>query len=89
MINQEVYDGGFFLMEKSEKLVSPVGTLYYTHYSNLQNLQISLSGQIEKIQSIVTRIPVFKNPVPFGKAQFPDPWDYADQVDTLDFLLHL
>lgn len=89
MIHQEIHDGGFFMMEKSERLVSPVGTIYYAYYSNLQNLQISLSGQIEKIQSIVTRIPVFKNPVPFGKAQYPDPWDYADHVDTLDFLLHL
>lgn len=89
MINQETLDGGFFMMEKSEKLVSPVSTLYYAYYSNLRNLQISLSGQMEKIQSIVTGIPSFKNRVPFGRAQFPDPWDYADQVDTLNFLLHL
>jgi len=63
--------------------------LYYAFYSNLRNLQISLSGQMEKIQSVVTGIPSFKNRVPFGRAQFPDPWDYADQVDTLNFLLHL
>jgi hypothetical protein len=89
MTNNEFYDGGFFLLERSEKLVSPVSVVYYSYYTDLNNLQDSLFWQNEKIQSIVTANPGIKNNVPFGKAQYPDPWDYADQVDTLEFLLQL
>ena len=89
MMNTIFFDGGFYILEKSEKLVSPISVIYYTHYSDLKNLKNSLLFQQGKIQTIVSLNPFFKNGVPFGKAQYPDPWDYADQVDTLDFLLQL
>ena len=36
----------------------------------------------DKIQCIVG-----KNHIPFGKAQSPQLWDYADGIDTIEFLL--
>jgi hypothetical protein len=36
----------------------------------------------DKIQCITG-----KKHIPFGRAQFPKLWDYADKIDTLDFLL--
>jgi len=29
------------------------------------------------------------NSIPFGKTQQPELWDYADNVDTLQFLIKL
>ncbi len=89
MMNAKYFDGGFYILQKSEKLVSPISVLYYSHYTDLKNLQNSLALQREKIQTVVSGIPDLKNAIGFGKAQYPDPWDYADQVDTLEFLLQL
>ena len=41
-----------------------------------------IENRMEKIQCIVGN----RN-IPFGKAQSPHLWDYADGIDTLDFLL--
>ncbi len=87
--NMRFYDGGYYILEESEKLVSPISVVYYSRYKDLDSLSASLLFHQEKIQTIVSRIPKYKNAVPFGKAQYPELWDYADQVDTLDFLLNL
>ena len=48
--------------------------------------------EIEKksnlIQCIVTNLKV-KNAIQFGKSQQPSLWDYADGVDTINFLQNL
>lgn len=77
-------DNGFILLQENEKLVSPISVLYYEHYTDQGDLQAKLIGNTEKIQCIVgTTDPAT---VPLGKAQYPNVWDYADQVDTLRFL---
>ncbi|MCZ4409772.1 acyl-CoA reductase [Cryomorphaceae bacterium 1068] len=82
LMNQEdLLDNGFLLLRKSESISSPVGTLFYERYSKEDNLLDKLSAQSEEIQCIVS-----KNDVPFGKSQKPELWDYADGVDTLEFL---
>ena len=40
----------------------------------------------DKIQCIVSEDETIENALPFGKAQKPELWDYADNVDTLEFL---
>jgi len=32
---------------------------------------------------------LIENSIPFGKTQQPELWDYADNVDTLEFLLSI
>jgi hypothetical protein len=82
LMNQEdLLDNGFLLLRKSEAISSPVGTLFYERYTKEDNLLDKLSAQSEEIQCIVS-----KNDVPFGKSQKPELWDYADGVDTLEFL---
>lgn len=82
MMNQEsLLDNGFLLLRESEEMSSPVGTLFYERYSNHDQLLDRLSDRSEEIQCIVS-----KNDVPFGKSQNPELWDYADGVDTVEFL---
>jgi hypothetical protein len=77
-------DSGFVLLQESERLVSPIAVLYYEKYEDEGSLALKLLEQKEKIQCIVgTATP---DSVPFGQAQSPMVWDYADQVDTLKFL---
>ncbi len=77
-------DTGFLLTVSSDELVSPISVLYHQEYDQLEALEHLLETQNEKIQCIVG-----ENHTPFGQAQRPELWDYADNVDTLDFLTRL
>lgn len=86
-----------FLIVKEDKAIStPVSVLNYEYYDDLKSLEKVLGQEKEKIQCIVTgNIEIDRkdssgeNVVPFGVAQQPELWDYADGVDTLKFLTEL
>lgn len=77
-------DNGFLLVEENQKLVSPIAVLYYERYENESDLALKITEAKDKIQCIVGRMT--PGSIPFGQAQSPMLWDYADQVDTLKFL---
>lgn len=74
-------DTGFLLTVSSDDLVSPISVLYHQEYDSNENLKKVLEANEEKIQCVVG-----KDHIPFGQAQRPELWDYADNVDTLEFL---
>ena len=83
LVNKEKFlDTGYLLLKESRELSSPVSVLYYEFYDSSEQLSGQVTGLMEKIQCITG-----KNNIPFGQAQFPKLWDYADNADTLDFLL--
>ena len=84
-------DNGFLLLKEDETLASPLSVLYYQEYEKITDLEAKLSGMSEKIQCIVTAQPleVSNQQVNFGQSQKPKLWDYADGVNTIQFLLHL
>lgn len=90
LMNQNLfYDGGQILLVENTSLVSPISVVYYEFYNNLEELKAKLHSQEEKIQCIVSAKGWYSKSIPFGKAQFPDVWDYADNVDTMQFLSRL
>jgi len=84
MNREDVLENGFLLVKRDKGLASPVATLYYDFYKNDEMLQEELKERKGEIQCVVS-----KKHIPFGKAQQPEVWDYADGVDTIDFLLNL
>jgi hypothetical protein len=80
-------DNGFVLLQESEKVVSPISVIYYEYYTSKTQLETKLKESSEKLQCIVGESNLAN--VPFGKAQYPEVWDYADQIDTLKFLSSL
>ena len=83
LVNKEQFlDTGYLLLKESIQLSSPVSVLYYEFYKSDDELKGNINNYKEKIQCIVS-----KYHTPFGKAQCPKLWDYADNEDTLDFLL--
>jgi hypothetical protein len=83
LINKEKFlDTGYILLKESTGLSSPVGVLYYEHYSSSAEVESNLSLNKENIQCITG-----KKWIPFGESQAPELWDYSDNIDTLDFLL--
>lgn len=90
LVNKEDHlDNGFLLVKASEALVSPIAVLFYEIYSDPTELDRRLVDLEEKIQCIVGDQSSHPERIPFGKAQEPKPWDYADNKDTLQFLLDL
>ncbi len=85
----EHLDNGFLLLKEDSGLSSPVGTLYYEYYTETEILSKSLADKKEKIQCIAGRAIPGLEAIPFGRTQHPEPWDYADNMDTLFFLHNL
>jgi hypothetical protein len=83
-------DNGFLLLKESTDLVSPIGVLFYEIYSEAQELKVKLKDLDAKIQCVVGNQTMdLPGIIPFGQTQCPQPWDYADGVDTLQFLSSL
>ena len=80
-------DNGFLLLKESTDLVSPIGVLFYEIYSEAQELKTKLKELDSKIQCVVGNQTMdLAGIIPFGQTQCPQPWDYADGVDTIQFL---
>jgi hypothetical protein len=85
LINRNHFlDSGFVMLQENERLVSPISVVYHESYDDEGALALKLTEAKEKIQCIVGN--ATQASVPFGQAQSPALWDYADQVDTLKFL---
>ena len=71
------------ILSENENIFSPVSVLHYSFYKDEKETFEQLKKN-ENIQCIVG-----KNFVPFGKSQEPGLFDYADGIDTMQFLLSL
>jgi len=86
MSNFKLLDNGFLTIKEDYSYASPISSVFYEFYENLEDLQIKLESESEQIQCIVSNNLV-KNSIDFGQTQKPNLWDYADNIDTISFLL--
>lgn len=90
LVNKEKHlDTGFLLLRASEELVSPIAVLYYEEYEKIEDVKKILNTLSEKIQCIVCKDDIVEGSQVFGQAQYPKIDDFADNVDTIQFLLSL
>lgn len=80
------FDNGFLLLKEDENLTSPLAVLFYEEYEQLQALEDKLKNQSENIQCVISKSPLSLNTFSFGQSQHPKLWDYADNVNTVEFL---
>lgn len=71
------------ILSENENIFSPVSVLNYSFYES----EKSISEQLENNASI--QCIVGNKYIPFGKSQSPGLFDYADGIDTIQFLLSL
>lgn len=83
------FDNGFLLVQQSEGLVSPISVLFYDTFRSLPGLRQRIEAVKDRTQVVVSAHGWLEGSIPFGEAQRPMVWDYADGVDTLDFLQKL
>ena len=81
LLNKKFYmSNGSILLAEESSLFSPISQLNYEFYTDADKLTESLRGS-EQVQSITG-----KGFVSFGQSQFPGLSDFADGVNTLQFL---
>jgi hypothetical protein len=84
ILNKKYYmTNDSILLIEDTALFSPISQLNYEFYSNREKLIESLSEE-KDLQCIVG-----KGFIPFGMSQSPSLKDYADGIDTLQFLCNL
>ncbi len=81
-------ENGFLMLKEDESYASPIATLFYETYKSADGLREKLTKDSEKIQCIVAS-DFTPGEVAFGKTQKPELWDYADGVNTVEFLLRI
>lgn len=82
----KILDNGFLILKKDDSYSSPIASLFYEEYQDVNALKKKLESEKDKIQCIVSN--GFTNgEISFGHTQKPALSDYADGVDTVEFLL--
>lgn len=90
LVNKEPHlDNGFLLLKQDKALVSPISVVFFEYYENTKELEEALKVNAEKIQCIVSDEAKWPGSFPFGQAQYPTIFDYADGIDTMKFLTSL
>ena len=88
MSNFQLLDNEFLTIKEDASYASPISSVFYEFYDNLNEIKNKLSNDAEQIQCVVSNN-LIENSISFGNTQKPRLWDYADNVDTLAFLIPL
>ncbi len=84
----DMLENGFLMIKEDNSYASPIATVFYGHYNDIDTLKTKLSEDKNKIQCIVSKH-ITSDSIAFGQTQNPSLWDYADGEDTIAFLLKL
>ena len=85
LMNQALFlDNNFLLLKESKNLFSPLAMVHYHYYES----EWEVSNYIDEYQGDIQCV-IGRNYIPFGKAQCPSLFDYADNVDTMKWLNEL
>ncbi len=89
LMNQDtIIENGFLLVKEDSGYHSPISTLFYERYDDLSVIQKRLEEDHESLQCVVGH-DISLNEIPFGTTQMPSLTQYADDIDTLQFLKDL
>ena len=83
----DLLENGFMMLKEDKSYSSPIASLFYEYYDDLSSLEKQLVDEKEQIQCVVSSS--LDKSVNFGATQQPSLTDYADGVDTLEFLSSL
>lgn len=90
LMNKDAHLANDFVIVKEDEIIhSRLATVHYKLYDKTEEVLDYILDNHKDIQTIVGSPTKEWKSVPFGKAQQPALADYADNVDTLQFLLSL
>lgn len=78
------------MLLEDDNIISRIGCLHYSYYQDIKLVEVELAERHDEIQCVVSKIDTLgTGAVPFGQTQKPSLTDYADGVDTMQFLTTL
>jgi len=80
------FDTGFLLLTERGALVSPISVAHYSYYQQEIDLLDQLTDVAAQTQCLVSAGGRYPGSFAFGQAQYPGVADYADGIDTMEFL---
>ena len=83
------HDGGFFILSEADGFSTYISEITYTRFTDFAHLGWLIEREAQQLQCIVADNLPHPLCIPFGQSQLPGPGDYADGIDTMDFLLNL
>ena len=84
----DLLENGFLMIKEDQSYSSPIATLFYEYYDDIDELKLKLQDNKNNIQCVVSN-GIVENSVAFGQTQHPQLWDYADDIDTIAFLINI
>lgn len=92
LLNREDFlTNDFVLLRQHASNASPISVLHFERYNDINEVTKLLASQLDEIQVLVKSPTTETNDLKFfgfGQAQCPRLMDYADDVDTMQFLLN-
>ena len=82
------FDNNFLILAENESYASPISIVYFERYNNINSVIEKIEIDKDFIQCIISKDDNIKNKIPFGATQFPSFSEYADNIDTIEFLLN-
>lgn len=82
-------DTGFLIIREENALASPITVINYEKVGSTGEAFDLITRDSGNLQCVVGRPGLSDNIIPFGKSQEPNLNDYADNIDTMEFLLKL
>ena len=84
----KILDNGFLTLKEDTGYASPISSVFYEFYDDLNELRARLENDADLLQCTVSNN-LIESSIPFGTTQKPSLWDYADNVDTIHFLTNI
>lgn len=84
MGNEKFLDNNFLILKPDNQIHAPISVVLYESYENEKQLEDYLLNNAKEIQCVVG-----SNFIPFGNSQCPVITDFADGINTAEFLVYL
>ena len=80
-------DNNFLIIREKEDLHAPTSVLFYETYTNQESIVEKINSLMPNLQCIVSNFEIEGlKTIAFGHTQEPTIFDFADNVNTIDFL---
>ena len=80
-------DQGICIFKEHDSFASPVSVVHYTYYSSLDEVWEQLRS--DEVQCVATQLRAPLSTVALGETQYPSLSQYANGIDTMNFLLSI
>jgi len=85
MTNEKFIDGGFYLLKENDTFIPPLGVVNIIRYECVSEARKFIESNLYRLQCVVN----YNHYVSFGETQYPEIDQYADGVNSLEFLMQI